>query len=672
MTTTPDNATFDSIARAIRPLAFRHGWYFVLPIVLCLFTAALYIVAGSKSYRASQSLAVRDDLLGESFKPGRYTSLESLKNAQEIISHLARRPAVIRAAWRNAFPEKANNPHWPSDDQIEQIQNQISVIGSNGAELGKTEVIVLTVRQAKRATAKTAVEQLAAEVERHLRELRINQLRSMRNEQEQVVTTLERGLDQFHHQLQEFESSLGADLGTLRSLLENSSGQNELLRALESIRTEKRNAEHDWERIAKQQSLLRELHDDPLATTALSGELLNAHPTLKRLFDGLAEWQIKASAERGRYTDRHSAVQAAEQALVEVHRQLMTEAGRVQQYLTNQRQLVEQNLQRLQRAEAAYESKLAQIGRHRVEYQSLVSELTKRSEALAKARHYLLELRSLTEPTTELSLLTPVGAAQADTRPQGPSKSMLLLSALLGGLAIGGGLVALRIEPDELAVLRHIIATPVRGVLGSRSPAGNAPKPPPPRTASKVQPKRSTTVPDEDIQQVEVAPPARVIKPVTLRPAKLVQSLESGQQTPEPNPAGTTPAPLEAARTAESTSGTAKGTSAMPRSPQEKSQSSGPAPHNSSSSAEQSRGPVPSSAAPPVTTQTTSSPADLAHVRAQLENMISTADAIDIAGVKLQGGDPSSSPVPLPGASSVDAYCPTIKRVARRNKEQSS
>jgi len=52
----------------------------------------------SETWSAKQSLIVRDDLLGQSYKPGQFDSLDSQKSAQETIFEIARKPQVIRNA----------------------------------------------------------------------------------------------------------------------------------------------------------------------------------------------------------------------------------------------------------------------------------------------------------------------------------------------------------------------------------------------------------------------------------------------------------------------------------------------------------------------------------------------------------------------------------------------
>ena len=690
---------FDHCARTARPLAIRHGWFLVLPVVVCLLLAALHIFLGGRSYRATQSLAVRDDLLGESFKPGRYTSLESLKNAQEIISHLARRPAVIRDALVAAFPAKAKSlSSWPTDNQIEQYQALISVVGSNGAEFGKTEVVVLSVRQSTRAEAKVLVEQLAFQIERHLRSLRISQLQSMQAEQEQAVASLENSLIDFNRQLQQLETSLGADLGTLRALLENSSGQNEMLRALENIRAEKRAVQQEWERIGQQQALLAGFRNQPHSATWLSADLLNLHPTLKRLFDGLAEAQIKLTAERGRYTNQHSSVQAAEQALLEVQRHLMHEVGLIEQHLSNQNLMVTQNLERLGRAESEYEAKLAHIGRYRVEYQSLINELAKRTEALAKARNHLLELRSLAAPATELTLLTPVGEAQADTRPQGPSKSMILLISLLGGLAMGVGITALRIDPDELAALRKM---PVQtaATFGARTtghphtlatqeqvntPAPQAQVEPTSSAKTHALPEQNPT-PAPTRSQGKPPVAVRVLKPSNVRPAKIVQSIakppreqnDSGSsgERPQGLPKDPSPPATATTETGREQSVAFGATPALhpplqflpPEATRAKTMEFEPGSDPATSlNTEQ----ISSTRPPQAATSTTPPSADLATIRTNLERMISTTNSNESIRMNLTEGELTANGPTPPGVTSIDAFCPSIKRVTPRSKDK--
>ena len=67
-------------------------------MILGLVLSGIYNkLLAKKTYTARQSLILRDDLLGDAYKPSRFESEESLKSAQETILEIARKPQVVRA-----------------------------------------------------------------------------------------------------------------------------------------------------------------------------------------------------------------------------------------------------------------------------------------------------------------------------------------------------------------------------------------------------------------------------------------------------------------------------------------------------------------------------------------------------------------------------------------------
>ena len=106
---------------------FRLWWS--VPAVAGLVLACGYaLFVRGETWSARQSFIVRDDLTGQSYKPGRFESLESMKSAQETILEISRRPEVIRKTLEKLRPASgaANNSDWINDELIEDIQGSIA------------------------------------------------------------------------------------------------------------------------------------------------------------------------------------------------------------------------------------------------------------------------------------------------------------------------------------------------------------------------------------------------------------------------------------------------------------------------------------------------------------------------------------------------------------------
>ncbi|MFM7564109.1 MAG: hypothetical protein ACKO81_13895 [Planctomycetota bacterium] len=426
----------------------------VVPPLLCGALAFAWLLVTPQSWKAYQSLLVRDDLLGDSFKPGRFSSLENQKSAQETILHIARKPQVIRGALEALGPDpdqSANRETWLSEQAIEDTRDSISIVAPNGAEFGKTDVVVLSVKAKSRDRACRFADFVTSEIEKNLREVRHDQLVSMQSELELSVQQLTREYDLIAEKVKGVELAVGSDLPVLRSLLDRASSASDVQRALEQIRQERRAAENELEVARKQLQLLQLIESDPAQFSVSSSELLTMQPIFKKLREGLTDAELRLLTESGRYEPGHPSVVHAREVIEQTRQQIRREALVVIEGLRSQESTAEAKYQRLLKSEQQYDERLARLGEKRVEYETLALEMQKRGETLGKAKTDLAQIQSLAEAAGRVSLITRIGQPQADLRPDGLTKKTSLLLAILGGLIIGGGLVGLFYEPDPRA-----------------------------------------------------------------------------------------------------------------------------------------------------------------------------------------------------------------------------
>lgn len=426
----------------------------IVPPLLCGGLAFAWLLVTPQSWKAYQSLLIRDDLLGDSFKPGRFSSLENQKSAQETILHIARKPQVIRGALEALGPDSvqsANSSAWLSEQAIEDTRDAVSIVAPNGAEFGKTDVVVLSVKSKSRDRACRFADVVTSEIEKNLREVRHDQLLSMQRELELSVQQLTREYDLIAEKVKEVELAVGSDLPVLRSLLDRASSASDVQRALEQIRQERRAAENELEVARKQMQLLQSIESDPAQFSVSSSELLSMQPIFKKLREGLTDAELRLLTESGRYEPGHPSVVHAREVIEQTRQQIRREAQVVIDGLRSQESTAEAKLQRLLNSEQQYDERLARLGEKRVEYETLALEMQKRGETLGKAKTDLAQIQSLAEAAGRVSLITRIGQPQADLRPDGLSKKATVLLAILGGLIIGGGLVGLFYQPDPRA-----------------------------------------------------------------------------------------------------------------------------------------------------------------------------------------------------------------------------
>jgi len=484
----------------------------------CAIAAGGWAFLNPGNWTASQSLVVRDDLLGDSFKPGRFNSLESMKAAQETIFHIARKPEVIRAAVR----ESGQSAELSSED-IEKYQRWISIVAPNGGEFGKTEVFVVRVKETSPERAQNLIQSLSSEIESHVRVVRTNMMASMQAELASNVARTSEHYNELVREIQNVEQSVGADLASLRGLIDPNSGAGDLQRSLEQIRLEIRGAQNDRERIAKQLELIRlamqQTADDYLTT---SNDLLELQPVLKRLHDGLIDARLALSVAMGKYDSGHPLLENAKTAAIHTMDQIRSVLDSTEKGLVSQLGLYEQKVVRLSGDEQKCADRLIDLGKLRVTYKSLSDELTKRGEALAKTRTELAEIQALAESAGDVSLITRIGEPQLGTRPDGISKRAMVLAGLLGGLMIGLGLVVLNANPVSPKLAGA--SRPADHNTQSTSPVAS--------TVPSGTPQVFVTEPAPSISAI----PAPLMQPPSPSPipASAIAEQQSGKQSQQP------------------------------------------------------------------------------------------------------------------------------------------
>lgn len=448
-----NSPVIETISRSV-PWALRQLRQYLplltIPPLLCAVLAIAWILVTPPTWKAHQSLLVRDDMLGDNFKPGRFSSLENQKNAQETLLHIARKPEVIGSALAVLGPEKTIRPGvaWPTEELLHEVGSSIAIFAPNGAEFGKTDVVVLSVKAGSRARAKRFADLLAGQIELNLRSVRQNQLRSMQTELELATEQLQREYDLLSQKVKQVELAVGSDLPVLRSLLDRSSSASDVQRALEQIRQERRLAENELEVARKQLELLEAIESDPDQFAVSSSEVLTMQPIFKKLREGLTDAELRLLTESGRYEPGHPTILHAREVIAQTKDQIRREARAVIQGLQLQTNTAEEKLNRLRASEQQYDQRLARLAEQRVEYEVLAREMEKGGETLGKAKTELAQVQSLAESADKISLITRIGEPQAELRPEGLSKKSMVLLAILGGLLLGGGLVGLFYRPD--------------------------------------------------------------------------------------------------------------------------------------------------------------------------------------------------------------------------------
>jgi polysaccharide biosynthesis transport protein len=516
---------------------FRNKKIILATAIICSVLSLLYAVQAKKKWLASQTMVLRDDLLGESFKPGRFPSQETLKNAQETLLHIAKKSEVIREALRLTHPEHAAEKDWPSDDVVDGTRDLISLVAPNGSEFGKTDVVILNVKQNSPASAKKFAQTMAEQIEHHIRIFRSDLLRSMEQELNLQYEQAKVEFEQVAEPVRKLVESTGTDLESLKAFNDTGSGGNEMQRVLENLKSEKRRALTQAQLAEKQLELLAEAKSEPEVAFARNNELMQTQPSLKRLADGLNDAKLTYNNLAGAFLSEHPRLKAAEQAVANTKQQIASEISLIESALQTQLELARDQIAFFANEEEKYESRMLSVNEKRIDFQQLTNDLTQRLEAMGKQQTMLSEIQSLANTADRVSLVAIVGEPELATNPIGLSKSWIVLMGTIGGFFLGLGIAVTLNDPKWGTAVQQKLARIEQHISSSRAKSHEPAQLPPaleladetPIIATKVTSEKpaATVVPVRPFGSGATAAkrrPAEIVREETTVPAKALPS----------------------------------------------------------------------------------------------------------------------------------------------------
>lgn len=425
----------------------EHRMYIIMPALVGMILAAIYAVALRKEvWSARQSLTVRDDLLGRSYKPGRFESLESMKSAQETILEIARKPQVIRNALKALGPESTTilgfAGDYPSDEIIETVQGNISFSAPNGAEFGTTEVINLNTTASSRERSRKFINLLMDEIIAKVGEVRISKFQSMATELELRCSAAEKALEASKQRLREMDLALGEDAAGMSAIGESSFRDDPITREIAQLNLERRAVKSEIESAQNMRKGLLAARANPEAIVNIPNELAIRQPELNLLKQELVKLKGELTAVSSKYKKIHPKVEFAKDAIVHMQTQIRMQLGNALRDAENQIGIHERRIAGLDADIDKLKSRLVLLGKYRADGVTLLADVKKRTDILNDARSELASVQGWSG-SKDATLLNRVGKAQVSTRPNGMGKKYLVLAGGLGGLLLGLGWVML-------------------------------------------------------------------------------------------------------------------------------------------------------------------------------------------------------------------------------------
>jgi uncharacterized protein involved in exopolysaccharide biosynthesis len=413
----------------------------IVPAAVIAAAAFGYAVVRSPKWEASQSLVVRDEAVGRTYSAqGKFASVDDMQTAQETVLEIAKSRSVVKEALEQVGANA-------SPLAVEKLRGRINVKAPNGAEFGRTEVFHLVVSDSDRQRSLELTAAICDALEQRLGQLRNEKAASLINELEETVDLTRNSLNNATNRLAKLEAEVGGDLAELRILNEQASGQSPLRQSVTNIRDELR-AEKQAQ-LANQQllELLVQSQDNPESILAMPSQLLQSQPALQRLKDGLVDAQLRTSQFLGLMSLAHPQVQAAMEEEENVRRRLHGELPVAIRGLKMELSMNDRRIVSLSNQLSEVQQRMTNIAGVRAEYSNLAADVQQNTEAWNKAQRDLADARASQAAADSASLITRLDGPQAGAYPAGPSRSMICLAGLAGGLCFGLGVVVLTASP---------------------------------------------------------------------------------------------------------------------------------------------------------------------------------------------------------------------------------
>lgn len=424
--------------------AYRWRWF--LPLATVVGAAIAFAFLKPAEWDASQALTIRNEAANNEEGPGKFGHSEERRTAQETVLELAKSRVVLAAALAAAGPfqkRKDASAPWPTEREVDDFRESVTLAPPKGAELGRTEVFYLTVRDRDRQRAVKLVEAVRQQLEKQYQQVRDATAKSMSVELKRAVEMARKNLEEATARVAVTEAEVGEDLGDLRMLHQAISGETSLQRTATQIRNELRqvqNSRHSSEALI---GLLKEAQKDPQRLVATPNRLIQSQPGLRQLKQGLVEAQLRTASLLGQMSEAHPAVIAARESEQEVRRNIHAELAEAISGLELELELQGSQEETLDARLADLDQRLAKLASLRAAYGSSLAEVANRAELLRQAEDDLAQAEASQAGADAASLIGRLDDPTVGTLPAGPGRKTIVAVGIVAGLLLGFGLLVL-------------------------------------------------------------------------------------------------------------------------------------------------------------------------------------------------------------------------------------
>ena len=327
----------------------------------------------------------------------------------------------------------------PDEGAINSLMSGISVTAPKGAELGQTDVIYLAVKGRSAEEAVKLNQQVGKQLTLHLNNLRNSRTRSVIQELTERLRLTQENLNEATLRLEEMERIAGSDLGELRTLSQNGTGESNLRTALTQIKNDLRNVKSSRTTQEEQLQFLRNAQQNPEAIIATPNRLLESQPALRRLKDGLVDAQLRVADLLGKMNSSHPRVRAAQMAETEIRQNLHDELENAIQGVQAEMHVTDALIAAHEKQLDDVQGRMSELASMRARYENLVADVQDRNSQVKDSQRALANARASLEASEKSSLITFVDRPDPGQGPVGPGRLTLILASWCGGLSCGLG-----------------------------------------------------------------------------------------------------------------------------------------------------------------------------------------------------------------------------------------
>jgi len=470
----PNQAT-PTLQDIVKPL-IDHPKRWIVPAVIITLLASGYVLVRKPIWQASQALIVRNEATNNEVGPGKFSHTDQMKTVQETILELAKSRNVLKAVLEEvgAPADYAKDATaWPTVEDVADLREALKILPPKGAEFGKTEVFYLKVKSDDRRRAVLLTTTLVERLKSRFQQLLDDRAASVINELDKAVVMAETNLKESTAELAKLEQSVGSDLAELRILHESPAGSSDLRRKLVEVENELRKAETDRRARAELLSLLQMGSTDPDRLVSLPGRLLESHAMLRQLSTGLSAARLNTCNLLGKMSREHPTVQSAEAEHAEIRRSLQSELNNAIEIAKVELRLADTEVTSLKTRLDDMHTRFNKLAGLRAPYTNLVAETNNRTDTLESAQRDLADARASRAAAKSASLIARIDLPDTGVRPLGPSRTIVVLAGLAGGLFAGWGIVLLTVRTPVPSGQSSFPACPAPAEAPGRTAASN-------------------------------------------------------------------------------------------------------------------------------------------------------------------------------------------------------